>query len=592
MKANEVRSKYLKFFEGKGHRVIPSASLVPQNDPTVLFTTAGMHPLVPYLLGERHPLGKRLCNSQKCVRTGDIDDVGDKTHLTFFEMLGNWSLGDYFKKEAIEWSFEFLTEELKLPLKRLAVSVFQGEVENNIPKDNEAAQIWQGLGVKPERIAFLSREDNWWGPAGATGPCGPDTEMFFWTGQDTAPEKFDQTDKNWVEIWNDVFMQYNKNDQGEYEPLKQKNVDTGMGLERITAILQGKDNVYETELFTPIIEKISKISGKPYLENEKAMRIIADHIKAAIFILAEQVYPDKDGQGYVLRRLIRNAAWQGIWTLKIQEYFVVDLVEPILRIYDGVYSELGDNKDFIISRLKKEEEKFHIARSRAKKMFDALANRGEKFFSGKQVFDLYQNYGLRIEIVKELAKEKGIDVDEQGFQEEFKKHQVLSRTASVGQFKAGLADHSEQTTKYHTATHLLLAALRKVLGGRVEQRGSNITAQRIRFDFSCLRKLTQEEIKQVESLVNEAIKNFLEVKVEEMTVEKAIEQGAMASFREKYPEKVKVFTIFDSKTGEVFSREICSGPHVCNLKSIGHFKIIKEESSSSGVRRIKAVLQE
>ena len=590
MKANEIRSKYLKFFESKGHKVIPSSSLVPQNDPTVLFTTAGMHPLVPYLLGERHPLGKRLCNSQKCIRTGDIDDVGDKIHLTFFEMLGNWSLGDYFKKEAIEWSFEFLTKDLKISLERLAFSVFQGEKENKIPKDEEAAQIWQNLGVKKERIAYLGREDNWWGPAGTTGPCGPDTEMFYWTGLNPAPVVYEPTDKNWVEIWNDVFMQYNKNDQSKYEPLSQQNVDTGMGLERITATLQGKDNVYETELFTPIIEKIEQVSNKKYSENEKPFRIIADHLKASVFILAQGVAPSNTERGYVLRRLIRRAVRYGK-ILGIENAFLKGLSLKVFEIYQDVYSELEGNKDFILNELQKEEEAFDKTIERGLKEFTRIE---EKQISGEKAFLLYQSYGFPIEMTQELAKEKGLELDLVKFKEELEKHQELSRTATAGQFKAGLADNSEQTTKYHTATHLLLAALRRVLKQPIEQKGSNITAERIRFDFGFERKLTAEEMKQVENWVNERISQKLDVHCQEMPIEKAIERGAMASFREKYPEVVKVYTICqDYEQGKgLASCEICSGPHIKNTKELGHFKITKEESSSSGVRRIKAVLQE
>jgi len=589
MQANEIRTKYLKFFEEKGHKVIPSGSLVPQNDPSVLFTTAGMHPLVPYLLGEKHPLGKRLCNSQKCIRTGDIDDVGDKTHLTFFEMLGNWSLGDYFKKEAIEWSFEFLTKGLGLPLEKLSFSVFEGEVENNIPKDNEAAEIWQGLGVKKERIAYLSREDNWWGPAGTTGPCGPDTEMFYWTGPNPAPAVYEPTDKNWVEIWNDVFMQYNKNKQGEYEPLSQQNVDTGMGLERIAAILQGQDNVYETELFTHIIEKIEEISDKKYSENEKPFRIIADHLKASVFILAEGVAPSNTERGYVLRRLIRRAVRYGK-ILGIDHPFLKVLSLKVFEIYQDVYPELEGNKDFILNELQKEEEAFDKTIERGLKEFAKIE---EKQISGGKAFLLYQSYGFPIEMTQELAKEKGLELDLVKFKEELAKHQDLSRTATAGQFKAGLADHSEQTTKYHTATHLLLAGLRHVLKQPIEQRGSNITAQRIRFDFGFERKLVLEEIRQVEDWVNQRIAEGLGVQCEEMPLEKAIEKGAIASFREKYPEVVKVYTICqDYEQGKgLASCEICSGPHIKNTRELGRFKIIKEESSSSGVRRVKAVLQ-
>ncbi|MDO8524215.1 MAG: alanine--tRNA ligase [bacterium] len=582
MTAKEIREKYLKFFENKGHKRIPSAPLIPENDPTVLFTTAGMHPLVPYLLGENHPLGKRLCNSQKCIRTGDIDDVGDNTHGTFFEMLGNWSLGDYFKKEAIEWSFEFLTKELNIPLEKLAFTVFEGETENNIPKDEGAFNLWQGLGVKPERIAYLGREDNWWGPAGSTGPCGPDTEMFYWVGEGEVPEKFDPSDKKWVEIWNNVFMQYNKTADGKFEELSQKNVDTGMGLERTTMVLQGKSNVYETELFTPIINRISEISGKQYEENTKSFRIIADHIKASVFILADGLVPSNTERGYVLRRLIRRAIRYGK-LLGIESAFTGEIAKVIIAMYENVYPELKENQEFILNELQKEEERFLTCLDRGLKEFEKI---NMPIISGEEVFNLYQTYGFPLEITREIAKEKDKEIDEKGFQEELKKHQELSRTASAGQFKSGLADDSEQTTKYHTATHLMLAALRQVLGGDVQQKGSNITSERIRFDFSFERKLTPEEIKKVEDLVNEQIKKELPVVCREMETQKAFDEGATGVFGHKYPEKVKVYS-----AGE-FSKEICAGPHVENTKTLGVFKIIKEEASSAGVRRIKAILQQ
>jgi len=585
MTASEIREKYLKFFEAKGHKRIPSASLIPENDPTVLFTTAGMHPLVPYLLGEKHPLGKKICNSQKCIRTGDIDDVGDNTHGTFFEMLGNWSLGDYFKKEAIEWSFEFLIKELKIPIERLAFSVFMGEPENNIPRDEEAALIWQGLGVKPERIAYLGREDNWWGPAGATGPCGPDTEMFYWVsppaGGEPAPEKFDPQDKRWVEIWNNVFMQYSKNVEGKFEELSQKNVDTGMGLERTAMVLQGKNNVYDTELFVPILNKIAEISGRPYLGNEKPFRVIADHIKASAFILADGLVPSNTERGYVLRRLIRRAIRYGK-LLAIEKEFASKVAKIVVEMYENVYPELKENQDFILSELQKEEEKFSTCLDRGLKEFEKI---NKPIISGEEVFNLYQNYGFPLEITREIAKEKGKEIDEKGFEIELKKHQELSRTASAGQFKSGLADNSEATTKYHTATHLLLASLRQVLGGDVQQRGSNITSERIRFDFNFERKLTGEEIKKVEDLVNEQIKMALPVVCCEMETKKALEGGAMGVFGHKYPEKVKIYSAGD------FSKEICAGPHIENTSELGLFKIIKEEASSAGVRRIKAILQ-
>jgi len=584
MTAKEIREKYLQFFENKGHKRIPSAPLIPENDPTVLFTTAGMQPLVPYLLGESHPLGKRLCNSQKCIRTGDIDDVGDNTHGTFFEMLGNWSFGDYFKKEAIEWSFEFLTKELKISLNKLAFTVFEGE--KDMPKDVESFEIWQSLGVKPERIAYLGKEDNWWGPAGAMGPCGGDTEMFYWVGKETAPVAFVPNDKQWVEIWNNVFMQYNKTATGQFEELAQKNVDTGMGLERITMVLQNKNNVYETELFIPIINKIAEISSKPYLENEKPFRIIADHIKASTFMLTDGLCPSNTERGYVLRRLIRRAIRYGK-LVGIKKEFAGEVAKVVIEMYEDVYSELKANQDFILSELQKEEKIFLKTLEKGLGIFEKTFS--FKIIDGKEAFNLYQAYGFPFEMTKELAEERGFKVDEKGFEEEMKKHQELSRTASAGQFKSGLADNSEMTTKYHTATHLLLGALRKVLGNDIQQKGSNITAERIRFDFSFNRKLTVNEIEKIENIVNEQIKLKLPVICCEMETQKAFDDGALGAFGHKYPEKVKVYSVGE-KEG-CFSKEICAGPHVENTGILGIFKITKEESSSQGVRRIKAILQ-
>jgi len=589
MKSFELRQKYLNFLKSKGHAIIPSASLIPENDPTVLFTTAGMHPLVPFLLGQTHPAGKRLADCQKCFRTGDIDDVGDDTHNTFFEMLGNWSLGDYFKKEAIEWSFEFLTKELQIPLERLAVSCFAGD--SDCPRDEESAKIWQSLGVKKERIAFLPKEDNWWGPAGKTGPCGPDTEMFYWKGHvgffKKVPKVFDPKNKNWVEIWNDVFMQYVKNENGEYVEAKQKNIDTGMGLERTLAVLNGKENIYETDLFLPIIEKIEQISGKNYQTsnagNRKAIRIITDHLRAATFILSEKLEPSNLLAGYVLRRLIRRAIRYGK-QIGISEKFCSKISKAVIEKMGDVYPEIKKNENYIFEQLDKEEEKFAKTLESGIKQFEKLEN-----ISGKDAFDLYQTYGFPIEITQELAKEKGIKVNLDEFKAELERHQELSRTASAGMFKGGLADASEATTKLHTAAHLMLAGLRKVLGQDVFQKGSNITAERLRFDFSHKDKMTAEQIKQVEDFVNQAIKEDAQVVCEEMPIEKAKEIGAMGVFESKYGEKVKVYTI--SKNGKIISREICGGPHVERTGTMGRFKIQKEESSSSGVRRIKAVLE-
>jgi len=582
MESSELRTKFLEYFEKKGHKIIPSASLIPENDPTVLFTTAGMHPLVPFLLGEKHPEGKRLADAQKCIRTDDIDDVGDDTHNTFFEMLGNWSLGDYWKEEAIKWSFEFLTKELKIPLERLAVSCFAGD--SDAPKDEESAKIWEGLGIKKERIVFLLKEDNWWGPAGQTGPCGPDTEMFYWKLNDApAPKVFDVNDKNWVEIGNDVFMQYVKDENGKYLPAKQKNVDTGMGMERTLAVLNGKENVYETDLFLPIIKKIEKISDKKYKDNKKAFRIIADHIKASVFLLAAGIEPSNLGRGYILRRLIRRAI-RYAKQLEIKENFIAEIYHSVLEVYNGFYPEIENKKDFVLEQFKKEEEKFEKTLENGLKEFEKLKN-----VSGKNAFNLYQSYGFPIEITEELAREKGVKVDVEEFKKELKKHQELSRTASAGMFKGGLADNSEQTTKLHTAAHLMLAGLRKVLGNDVYQKGSNINAERLRFDFSHKEKMTGGQIKDVENFVNGIIKKDLPVWFEEMPLEKAKEINAMGVFESKYGEKVKVY--FVGKDKENVSKEICGGPHVERTGTLGHFKIIKEESSSSGVRRIKAILE-
>ncbi len=582
MKSSELREKYLNFFKTKGHKIIPSASLIPENDPTVLFTTAGMHPLVPFLLGQKHPDGKRLTSAQKCIRTGDIDDVGDDTHLTFFEMLGNWSLGDYWKEEAIKFSFEFLTKELKIPLERLAVSCFVGD--ENAPRDEESAEIWESLGIKKERIAFLPKEDNWWGPAGKTGPCGPDTEMFYWKLNDEpAPKEFKPENKNWVEIWNDVFMQYVKDESGNYMGAEQKNVDTGMGLERTLAVLNGKENVFETDLFLPIISKIEELSGKKYIDNKKSFRILADHIKASVFLAAEEILPSNIEHGYILRRLLRRAIRHGR-ILQMPKDFLTNLIKEVVNIYKDAYPELAESEGGVIFVVRQETEKFAETLEKGLKEFEKLNK-----ISGKDAFDLYQTYGFPIEVTEELAKEKGLNVNTEEFKKEFEKHQELSRTASAGMFKGGLADHSEMVTKYHTATHLLLAGLRKFLGDEVYQKGSNITAERLRLDFSHKEKTTSGQINDVENFVNDIIKEDLPVSFEEMTLERAKELNAMGVFESKYGERVKVYTI--GSDDNVVSREICGGPHVERTGILGHFKIQKEESSSSGVRRIKAILE-
>lgn len=592
MTAKELKQKYLEFFEKNGHTIIAGAPLVPENDPTALFTTAGMHPLVPYLLGEKHPAGTRLTDVQKCIRTGDIDEVGDNWHLTFFEMLGNWSLGDYGKKEAIEFSFNFLTKELEISLDKLAVTVFTGE--EGIPRDEESAETWKSLGVKPERIAYLGREDNWWGPAGQTGPCGPDTEMFYWSSEEDAPEVYDPKDKRWVEIWNDVFMIYNKKVDGTYEPLAQKNVDTGMGVERTVATLAGKSSAYDVDpLFSITVQVCALFNTTPEelkFENIKPVRIIADHLRAATFILADGVTPSNVEQGYVLRRLIRRAIRYGS-ELGITSPFTQQVAEAVIDLQGGFYKELREKRDFIMEELAKEEEKFNATLENGLKKFEKLKVEGSKV-SGKDVFILFSTYGFPVEITRDLAKENGWTIDEEEFAKEFAQHQDLSRKGAEQKFKGGLADNSEVTTRMHTATHLMIAALRKVLGEHVYQKGANITAERIRFDFSHPEKMTPEQIKQVEDLVNEQIEKAHPVSCEELTLEEAKERGAMGVFESKYGEKVKVYTVGgDSQVKDAFSKEICGGPHVQNTLELGHFKILKEESSSFGVRRIKAILE-
>lgn len=592
MIAKELRQKYLDFFKSRGHAVISGSSLVPENDPTVLFTTAGMHPLVPYLLGAPHPAGRRLTNAQKCIRTGDIDEVGDATHHTFFEMMGNWSLGDYFKAESIAFSWEFLTSPkwLGLDPKRLAVSVFAGD--NDAPFDEESYNLWQELGVPPERIAKLPKKNNWWGPAGTTGPCGPDTEIFYWTGEpDQIPSGFNDDNDKWVEVWNNVFMEYNKTATGQYEPLSQKNVDTGLGLERMTAVMNGWDDNYKTDLFSNLINRLEELSGRRYgssTETTKAMRVVADHIKAATFIIGDDkgIAPSNTDQGYVVRRLIRRAL-RYAKMLEIQEKdLAAQLSRIVIKDYQDVYPELANNEAFIIDSLSQEEEKFMQTLERGLKEFIKLSS-GD--ISGSEAFNLYQSYGFPLEMTEEMAQEKGIKVDKNGFLLELKKHQDLSRTAAAGKFKGGLADAGEETTKLHTATHLLLSALRQVLGDHVYQRGSNITPERLRLDFNHPDKLTPEQLTKIEELVNSAIKSDYSVTYEEMSVEEAKNQGAMGVFSSKYGEKVTVYTV--GRQDETFSKEICGGPHVQRTGELGHFRIQKEEASSAGVRRIKAVLE-
>ena len=591
--ADDLRKMYIDFFVSKGHRQISGASLIPENDPTVLFTTAGMHPLVPYILGAEHPQGKRLTDYQKCIRTGDIDSVGDPHHLTFFEMLGNWSLGDYFKEEAIEYSYEFLTKVLEIDPERISVTVFAGDDE--VPRDEIAAAKWNSLGIPAERIYYKGREDNWWGPAGETGPCGPDSEMFYDTGRpacgpDCAPGC---SCGKYFEIWNDVFMGYRKEADGTYHEMERKCIDTGMGIERTVAVLNGKKSVYETEIFSGLLRGIEALCGKKYgecEEDDKSMRIIADHTRTSVFILGDQkgIAPSNVGQGYILRRLIRRAV-RHAKKLGIDKPFLSDLSKIVIAQYEKPYPELAEHRDFIDHELIKEEEKFSDTLVKGEREFDKmlpnLMKGNSRVISGRLAFKLYDTYGFPIELTEELAKENGFSVDIDGFNAAFQKHQELSRAGAEQQFKGGLADHSEQTTALHTATHLLHAALRKVLGTHVGQKGSNITAERLRFDFTHPEPMTKEQVKEVEDLVNEQIQRDLPVTVETMTLEEAREAGAIAFFDSKYGEKVTVYTIGD------FSKEVCGGPHVTHTGDMGHFRILKEQSSSAGVRRIKAVLE-
>ena len=579
-----IKDLYIDFFVSKGHKQIPSAPVVPENDPSVLFNTAGMQPLIPYLMGQTHPYGTRLCDYQKCIRTNDLDNIGDTYHHTFFEMLGNWSLGDYFKEEAIEWSFEFLTKVLNIPIERLAVTVFAGN--DTIPFDEVSYNKWLSLGIKEERIA-RTIDDNFW-IAGESGPCGPDSEMFYWRSNDEIPEKFDTEDERWVEIWNDVFMQYNKSSDGTITELPKKNVDTGMGVERVTAILEGVNDNYESSIWKDIIELISKISNLPYKGNEQSMRIIADHLRTSVFISADYagVKPSNVGQGYILRRLIRRAIRHAKKLgIDISSNWEEEIATLIISKYEKYYNELIDNKNIVLEVLKNEKEKFNRTLEKGLREFEKVT-KDNKDIDATTAFKLYDTYGFPIELTVELAKERNINVDEEGFKDKFKAHQELSRTASAGQFKGGLSGNNEIETKYHTATHLLNAALKVVVNKDVHQKGSNITDERMRFDFSCDHKLSDEEKQKTEDLVNEWIKDGLKVTVEEMSKEDAIKSGAECMFIEKYPDIVTVYTI-----GNNISKELCGGPHVKNTKELGHFKIVKEEASSAGVRRIKAILE-
>ncbi len=688
MTSKELRQKYIEFFKSKGHKEIPSASLVPENDPTVLFTTAGMHPLVLYLMGENHPAGKRIVNVQKCVRTGDIDDVGDSTHNTFFEMLGNWSLGDYFKEDSIKWSWEFLTDKkwLGIEPKRIKVTVFEGD--DDAPRDNESIKIWQecfeksGISVEvydkqkrnneTARIFPLPKKDNWWGPAGYEGACGSDTEIFIDLGKPVNFEKCPDGSNckpgcgcgRYVEIWNNVFMDkkglrtaklkekstgkivelpkeehdlFENEEKEKYKflgnnvkilgNLPQKNIDTGMGLERTLAVLNGFDNVYETDVLKPIIEKIENFTFKPkeakheflssniyYKDNKKSFRIIADHVRTSVFMISDGIVPSNLDRGYVLRKLLRRTIIQGN-SLKMPNYFLIPLIGIVVNIYKEFYPELEKNKDKILKEIEKEHKKFEIVLMSSKKIVeetfdkctkqqgrkgirvcDVIKNKpsyiARPLIPGKVAFNLYSTKGIPIEIIEELADKKGFILDKKSFNEELKKHQQLSRTASAGKFKGGLADASEETTRLHTTAHLLLESLRRVLGDHIFQKGSNINAERLRFDFSHSEKLTDEEKQKVEDLVNEQIQKKLPVNCEEMSLEEAKKINAMGVFENKYGEKVKVYTIGPSASlGQAFSKEICGGPHIKNTSELGKFRIKKEQSSSSGVRRIKAVLE-
>jgi alanyl-tRNA synthetase len=588
MQTNDLRQKYLEFFKAKQHAIVPSAPLVPENDPSVLFNTAGMQPLVPYLLGKPHPMGRRIADVQKCVRTGDIDDVGDDTHLTFFEMLGNWSLGDYFKKESLTWSWEFLTDVKWLGLSpdMISVTVFAGD--DNAPRDEESAEIWQSLGMPKERIAYLPAEDNWWA-AGPTGPCGPDSEIFYWVGEGTPTGNKGTHPKQWMEIWNNVFMQYNRVDQHTLEKLPVPCVDTGMGLERTIVTLNGLKNVYDSDAFVDVLDTIRTLVGLDrYLE--RSGRIIADHLRAATHIIADGVVPKNVDQGYILRRLIRRAIREG-YKMGYEQPLVAQIAQLFIAKFEDVYASVKERKKTILDELTREETKFRTTLSKGLREVARRTKNGT--LTGQDAFDLFSTYGFPLEMTEEIAREQGVIIDEQAFQNEFRKHQDLSRTASVGKFKGGLADSSTKVTAYHTATHLMLAALRKELGEGVHQAGSNITAERTRFDFTYPEKVSREILDKVEQSVNNAIAAGATVGTTVMEKTEAKAAGVEGSFWEKYPDKVTVYQVV-GPDGTVYSEELCGGPHVASTADIatfGKFKIIKEEASSAGVRRIKAVLE-
>lgn len=576
-----LKDKYIDFFVGKGHKQIPSAPLVPENDPSVLFNTAGMQPLIPYLMGQPHPYGTRVCDYQKCLRTTDLDEVGDNCHHTFFEQLGNWSLGDYFKKETITWSFEFLTKELNIPIERLAVTVFGGN--NMIPKDEEAIELWKSLGIKEERICPTT-SDNFW-QAGETGPCGPDTEIFYFRGNEEIPEVFNPEDERWVEIWNDVFMTYNMKEDKSLEELPKKNIDTGMGVERVVAALEGYDDNYMSSLWINSRTKLEEIVGNKYEINKQSFRIILDHIRASVFILADNagIKPSNTDQGYILRRIIRRAIRHAKkLNIDINSSWMEELAIIFIDDFKKFYKELEDNKEMVLEGLKSEKIKFNRTLEKGLKEFEKVSNYD---IDGTTAFHLFDTYGFPLELTVELAKEKGLNVDIEGYNKKFKEHQELSRNSTQGKFKGGLAGNSEIETKYHTATHLLNAALKEVVDKNIHQRGSNITVERMRFDFNCDHKLTDEEKQKVEDLVNKWIEEGLDVIIDEMSKQEAIDSGAECRFIEKYPNIVTIYSIGD------ISKELCGGPHVKNTKEIGKFKIIKEEASSSGIRRIKAIIE-
>ncbi len=601
MKEN-LKDLYINFFLSKGHKQIPSASVVPENDPTCLFNTAGMQPLVPYLLGAKHPLGTRLCDFQKCFRLTDLDEVGDSYHHTFFEMLGNWSLGDYFKKEAIAWSYEFLTKVLNIDKSRLAFTVFAGN--EYVPADEESASLWEAQGVSRDRIAFLPAEDNWWPSMEQFGPCGSDTEMFYWTDNSCpAPKVFDPSDKRWMEIWNNVFMQYNHLPSGEFVKLSQQNVDTGMGVERVTAVLAGLDDNYKTEIWKPIIAEIEKLSNKKYDENKKAMRVIADHMRAVVMIASDDagIKPSNTDQGYILRRLIRRVIRLAkSIDIDTSSNFEVGIIDIIVNQFKNYYPEVYKNADVVKAVVLEEKNKFNKTLENGLKEFDKILNgfdrheeflrktnpnaKVERVINGKTAFKLYETYGFPIEMTEELAKEKGVLVDTSNFKELFKEHQEKSKQGADQKFKGGLSDASEENARLHTATHIMQAGLQKFVSADIRQKGSNITPERLRFDFNCDHKLSPEELKQVEDFVNEVISKAIPVEVSEMTVEEAKASGALGVFDSRYGDKVTVYTIGD------ISKEICGGPHAKNTADLHHFKIVKEESSSSGIRRIKAIL--